>query len=75
MTEYQPLFPLGEDDTEYRKLDVGGVATENLGGRNFTVVQPDAISHLAETAFGDISHLFRKAHLEQLRKILDDPDA
>ena len=75
MTEYQPLFPLGEDDTEYRKLDVGGVATENLGGRTFTVVQPDAISHLAETAFGDISHLFRKAHLEQLRKILDDPDA
>jgi fumarate hydratase class I len=75
MTDHQPLFPLGEDRTEYRRLDVGGVSAEKLGGREFTVIQPDAISHLAETAFGDISHLFRKAHLEQLRAILDDPDA
>lgn len=75
MAAYTPLFPLGEDSTEYRQLDVGGVARETLGGRDFTVVQPDAISHLAETAFGDISHLFRKAHLEQLAAILEDPEA
>ncbi|PJK30101.1 FumA C-terminus/TtdB family hydratase beta subunit [Minwuia thermotolerans] len=75
MTEYQPLFPLGADTAEYRKLDVDGVKTETLGGRSFTVIEPHAISHLAETAFADISHLFRKAHLEQLRSILDDPEA
>ncbi|ANK80651.1 MAG: fumarate hydratase [Rhizobiales bacterium NRL2] len=75
MTEYQPLFPLGADTTEYRKLDVDGVKTETLGGRSFTVIEPLAISHLAETAFADISHLFRKGHLEQLRSILDDPEA
>jgi fumarate hydratase class I len=75
MTGYQPLFPLGEDKTEYRQLDVGGVSRENLGGRDFTVIKPEAISHLAETAFGDISHLFRKAHMEQLASILEDPEA
>jgi fumarate hydratase class I len=75
MTGYQPLFPLGEDKTEYRKLDVGGVSREKLGNHDFTVVKPEAISHLAETAFGDISHLFRKAHMEQLSAILDDPEA
>ena len=30
---------------------------------------------LAEAAFTDINHLLRPAHLKQLRKILDDPEA
>lgn len=30
---------------------------------------------LSATAFGDIAHLLRPAHLAQLRKILDDPEA
>jgi len=72
---YGPLFPLGADDTEYRQLDVDGVKVEKLGGRDFVTVQPNVLSELAETAFSDISHLFRPAHLKQLRLILDDPEA
>lgn len=72
---YGPLFPLGEDETEYRQLDVDGVKVEKLGSREFVTIQPNVLSELAETAFGDISHLFRPAHLQQLRNILEDPEA
>lgn len=72
---YGPLFPLGEDETEYRQLDVDGVKVEKLGNREFVTVQPNVLSELAETAFSDISHLFRPAHLQQLRNILEDPEA
>ncbi len=30
---------------------------------------------LYATAFGDVAHLLRPAHLAQLRKILEDPEA
>jgi fumarate hydratase class I len=39
------------------------------------VVQPEALRALSEAAFIDINHLLRPAHLGQLRKILDDPEA
>ena len=35
----------------------------------------DALRTLSSTAFADIAHLLRPAHLAQLRKILDDPEA
>ena len=35
----------------------------------------EALRALAEAAFVDINHLLRPAHLQQLRKILDDPEA
>lgn len=38
-------------------------------------VQPEALTMLAEQAMIDIAHLLRPAHLQQLRKILDDPEA
>jgi fumarate hydratase class I len=69
------LFPLGKDTTLYRKLSSDGVRLETLGGREFLVVDRDAIRSLAEAAMTDINHLLRPAHLAQLAKILDDPDA
>jgi len=74
-TEFKPLFQLGKDETRYRKLDVDGVRVEKALGREFLVVEPEAIARMAEEGFGDISHLFRTKHLEQLRAILDDADA
>jgi fumarate hydratase class I len=38
-------------------------------------VQPEAITLLAEQAMIDIAHLLRPGHLQQLRNILDDPEA
>ena len=44
-------------------------------GHDMLVVEPEALRALAEAAFIDINHLLRPAHLKQLRKILDDPEA
>ena len=74
-SSYQPLFPLGPDDTTYRKLDGNGVRVETLGSRRFLTVDPAALTALATEAFGDISHLLRPGHLANLRAILDDPEA
>jgi fumarate hydratase, class I len=78
MTEfrYEDLLPIGEDSTEYRLLTTEGVETvEGPGGRRFLQVAPEALELLAATAMHDIAHYLRPAHLRQLRKILDDPEA
>jgi fumarate hydratase class I len=72
---YTDLLPLGADDTEYRLLTSEGVSAFDAGGRRFLQVEPEALRLLTETAMHDISHLLRPAHLAQLRKILDDPEA
>src|SRR5262245_53449692 len=73
--KHTPLFPLGPDKTPYRKLDIGGVKVETVMGRDMLVIEREALRALAEAAFTDINHLLRPAHLKQLRKILDDPEA
>ncbi len=35
---HTPLFPLGPDETPYRKLDVGGVKVEKVMGRDRLVI-------------------------------------
>jgi len=72
---YQEMFPLGPDTTAYRKLDTGGVARIEAAGRTVLEVDAEAIRALTREAVRDISHLFRTSHLEQLRAILDDPEA
>jgi fumarate hydratase class I len=72
---YSPMFPLGPDQTAWKKLDIKGVSTSSLDGRTVLRIQPDALSELAFQAFHDVSHLLRPAHLKQLRAILDDPEA
>ena len=48
---------------------------EKVMGKDMLVVSHEALRALAEAAFTDINHLLRPAHLKQLRKILDDPEA
>jgi len=72
---HTPLFPLGKDTTPYRKLRAAGVRVEKVLGKDVLVVAPEALRALSEAAFIDINHLLRPAHLAQLRKILDDPEA
>jgi fumarate hydratase class I len=69
------LFPLGPDATPYRKLTADGVRVERLGAREVVAIEREAIRLLAEEAMVDINHLLRPGHLEQLRAILDDPEA
>ncbi len=72
---YSPMFPLGEDTTPYRKLDIGGVSSFDCGGKTVLRIAPEALSELAFAAVHDTSHLLRPGHLAQLRAILDDPEA
>jgi fumarate hydratase class I len=73
---YEDLLPIGPDETRYRLLSTEGVSTvEGPGGRTFLQVEPEALRLLTETAMHDIAHYLRPAHLTQLRRIIDDPDA
>ncbi|GAA0382346.1 fumarate hydratase [Streptomyces olivoreticuli] len=72
---YTDLLPLGEDNTPYRLVTSEGVSTFEADGRTFLKVEPEALRKLAAEAMHDISHYLRPAHLAQLRRILDDPEA
>jgi fumarate hydratase class I len=52
-----------------------GVSVIKLGDREFLQIEPTALTLLTETAIHDISHYLRSEHLEQLAKILKDPEA
>ena len=72
---YSDLLPLGADRTKYRLVSKEGVSVIKLGDREFLQVEPSALTLLTETAIHDISHYLRTEHLEQLAKILTDPEA
>lgn len=73
---YEDMLPLGKDETPYRLLTTEGVSVvEGPGGRKFLEVAPEALTLLAETAMHDIAHYLRPAHLAQLKKIMEDPEA
>jgi len=69
------LLPTAADDTPYRLLTTDGVSTFEADGRTFLKVDPEAIRRLTEEAMHDIAHYLRPAHLAQLRRIIDDPEA
>lgn len=73
---YEDLLPIGADETPYRLLTTEGVRTvEGPAGRTFLEVDPEALRLLTETAMHDIAHYLRPGHLQQLRNILEDPEA
>ncbi len=72
---YSDLLPTAADSTEYRLVTTDGIRVEKLGDRTFLMVEPSTLTTLTETAIHDISHYLRTAHLEQLRRIVDDPEA
>jgi fumarate hydratase class I len=72
---FTEMLPLGEDSTPYRLLTTDGVDVVEAGGRSFLQVAPEALRLLTATAMRDIAHLLRPGHLQQLARILDDPDA
>ena len=73
--QFTDLLPLGEDSTPYRLLTTDGVEQVDLGGTGFLRVSDEALRMLSAEAIRDISHLLRPGHLQQLRSIIDDPDA
>jgi fumarate hydratase, class I len=77
--KHTPLFPLGKDDTSYRKIAQDGadfgVRVERVLGEDVVVVPREALRALSEAAFSDINHLLRPAHLASLKSIVEDPEA
>ncbi len=73
--QYQELFELGHDDTEYRRLTAEYVSVERFRGREVLCVAPEALTLLSAQAFHDINFFLRPAHLKQVAAILDDPEA
>ncbi|GAB20731.1 fumarate hydratase class I [Gordonia effusa NBRC 100432] len=72
---YSDLLPIGPDETPYRLITTEGVSSFDVDGQKFLRVSPEAIQQLTAEAMHDISHYLRPAHLKQLRKIIDDPEA
>ncbi|GAN59496.1 fumarate hydratase class I [Acetobacter cibinongensis] len=72
---YTPVFPLGEDTTTYRKVDIEGVSTSHFGGKTVLHITPEALTEFTAQAFHEVAHYLRPKHLEQLAHILKDPEA
>jgi len=73
--QFSTMFPLGDGGTTWKKLEIAGVSTSLCDGQSVLRIQPEALSELAFQAYRDVSHLLRPGHLQQLRNILDDPEA
>ena len=70
---FTELLPIDHDHpgTPWRLLTRDGVDAAD----GFVRVEPEVLRALTREAFRDISHLLRPGHLQQLRAILDDPEA
>lgn len=69
------MLPLGPDTCEYRLISQDGISTFTAQGKNFLQVEPEVLTRLTCAAMYDIAHYLRADHLQQLRNILDDPEA
>jgi fumarate hydratase, class I len=73
--QYHDPFPLAKDDTKYRLLTKDGVSVVKFDGTDVLKVEPSALATLAREAIRDVSFFLRRAHNEQVAKILSDPEA
>ncbi len=69
------MFQLGKDETEYYLLTKDGVSTAEFEGKPILKVSAEALTRLSNAAFRDVNFLLRRAHNEQVAKILTDPAA
>lgn len=73
--QYQPMFPVGADKTEYELITSDYVHTVDCNGHQMLQVEPEALRILAERAMHDVAFYLRPAHQEQVASILSDPEA
>ena len=72
---YEEMFPLGEDKTEYKFLTKDYVEVTSFEGNEILKVSEEGLKYITENAFKDVSHLFRKTHLDSLKRIMEDPES
>lgn len=73
--KYQKPFEMGKDDTEYYLLTKDYVSVSEFEGKEILKVAPEGLTALSNAAFRDVSFMLRRAHNEQVAKILSDPEA
>jgi fumarate hydratase class I len=73
--QYADPFPLAKDDTQYRLIGKEGVSLASFEGQQVLKVEPSALTRLAREAVRECSFFLRKAHNEQVAKILSDPES
>ena len=73
--KFAHMFQHGKDTTEYYLLTKEGVSVSEFEGKPILKVTPEALTLLSRTAFRDVSCMLRRAHNEQVAKILNDPEA
>ena len=73
--QYADPFPLAKDDTRYRLIGKEGVSVVQFEGKEVLKVEPAALTRLAREAIRECSFFLRKAHNEQVARILSDPEA
>ncbi len=72
---YSPLFQPSQGKTKYRKLTAEYVTTIEAAGREILQIDPVGLRLLAREAMHDIAFFLRHNHLQQLHKILTDPES
>eukprot|EP00200_Dunaliella_tertiolecta_P004277 CAMPEP_0202347130 /NCGR_PEP_ID=MMETSP1126-20121109/5627_1 /ASSEMBLY_ACC=CAM_ASM_000457 /TAXON_ID=3047 /ORGANISM="Dunaliella tertiolecta, Strain CCMP1320" /LENGTH=570 /DNA_ID=CAMNT_0048938643 /DNA_START=1824 /DNA_END=3536 /DNA_ORIENTATION=- len=73
---YQDVFEQpNKQPIKFRKVSGDFVSTTTVNGKEILQVEPEGLTLLAREAMVDIAHLLRPGHLQQLRNILDDPEA
>ena len=74
--KYQPMFPnVKPDETEYYLLTKEHVSVSEYNGHEILVVEPEALTKLANAAMRDVSFMLRREHNEMVAKALHDPEA
>jgi len=73
--KFESMFPLGEDNTEYRRLTKEHVRVREFEGQDVLMIEPQGLTILANQAFKEVAHLYRSEHLKKLRMIIDDPES
>ena len=79
--KYAPMFQLGKDETEYYLLTKDHVRLTEVSFQGsdkkeqILMVEPEALTLMAQQAFHDVSFMLRRSHNEQVAKILRDPEA
>ena len=73
--EFEEVFQLGADATEYNLVSTDYVKTTEFNGQEVLIVDTEALRFLSELATKEISFKLRTAHLKQVASILRDPKA
>ncbi|MEG0517991.1 MAG: fumarate hydratase [Bacteroidales bacterium] len=73
--EYNEMFPMGKDTTQYHLLTKDYVSVANFDGNEILKVNPEGIRLLTRQAFHDVSFMLRPEHNNMVAKILQDPEA